>query len=449
MRTKFFLILIVLSLALSACGGAATPAPSTAAPQANPPAAEPTNPPAPAATNPPAAAAPTTLRFMIVDHNDEIDQWLTQEVFPAFEQQYNAKVELIPVTWGTLDETIQGYFAAGDGADILNLGSEYVAAYGARMAPLNQYLGEAAWPDIKQYMQGALDTATWQGELRGLPWLTSPRAYVCRKDLGATPPATFEEAIQEAKQFTKVENGALTQAGFYIDNGGVILEDWQEYLELIWSLGAKLYKDNGTPNFDSPEAKAALQFMYDRRRAVLPDETTAILPELQGSRLVDGSSACVWGALWAVPPVSDPLWANLEMGASPTDPAFKGQRVIQVFNDWLAVPAYSKNQEMAANLLKVLGSAENMNRYNELSGTIPPRSDAWTGYMEDPIMKQLAELTKQYGIGFADVRETAQFRDILERELAAFMSDTQDIDTTLANIQNDYTNVLSQAGMIE
>ena len=112
---------------------------------------------------------PVTLKIMIVDYvKDKTDKWLENEAIPAYQKDHpNIKVEPTYVTWGTLDETVQGYFTAGDGADILNLGSEYVAQYGDRLAPLNQYLGESAWPDIKQYLKSTLDTVTWKGELRG------------------------------------------------------------------------------------------------------------------------------------------------------------------------------------------------------------------------------------------------------------------------------------------
>ena len=295
MRTKIMLLLMVLSALLAACGSepAATPTAVPAAPPAATTAAQ------PAATTAPASSGQTTIKVMLVDYiKDKTDKWLQDEAIPAFQKAHpNIVVQPIYVTWSTLDETVQGYYTAGDGADILNLGSEYIAQYGDRLADLNQYLGEAAWPDIKQYLPSTLATVTWQGKLRGLPWLTAPRAYMCRTDL-APSSTTFKDAIANAKAGTKADGGAVTQAGL-VTTGR--LDDWQEWIELIWALGGQLYKDDGTPQFDSAEAKAALQFMYDRRRAVYATETLADLPEAKGSRLVDGTAACVWGSTWAGP----------------------------------------------------------------------------------------------------------------------------------------------------
>ncbi|HKP53580.1 MAG TPA: extracellular solute-binding protein [Chloroflexia bacterium] len=390
-----------------------------------------------------------TLKVMLVDYvKDKTDKWLADEIIPAFKKAHaNVTVEPIYVTWGTLDETIQGYFAAGSGADIINLGSEYIGDYGDRLAPLNKYLGEQAWPDIKQYLKSTLDTVTWKGELRGLPWLTAPRAYMCRTDL-AKNTTTFSDSVAEAKKATKVEGNAVKQAGL-VTTGR--LDDWQEFVELIWALGGQLYKADGNPTFDSAEVKAALKFMYDRRRAVYPNETVTDLPEATGSRLADGSAACVWGNLWGAPATGDALWSKIELTASPTDSAFPNSKpVVQVFNDWLAVPNYSKNVEMAAEFLKVLGSAENQNRYNKDFGSFPPRKDAWTGYVaSDAVMLKMGDLMEKHGIGFADIRSSAKLREILQKEMPAYFTDVQDLDTTLKNIQTQYTQVLKDAKMVQ
>jgi len=394
------------------------------------------------------ADQPVTLKIMLVDFvKDKTDKWLTDEAIPAYQKTHpNVKVEPIYVSWGTLDETVQGYFTAGDGADIINLGSEYIAQYGDRLAPLNQYLGESAWPDIKQYVKATLDTVTWKGELRGLPWLTAPRAYMCRTDM-AKSSATFADAITQAKAGTKIEDNAVKTAGI-VTTGR--LDDWQEYIQLIWGLNSQLYNSDGSPTLDSAASKTALKFMYDRRRAVYPSETVADLPESKASRLSDGTAACVWGNLWGAPAVGDALWSKIELMPSPTDPSVAGSKpIVQVFNDWLAIPSYSKNVPAAAEFLKFLGSAENQNRYNSDFGSFPPRQDAWTGYVQDPVMQKMGKLMVQYGVGFADIRESAKLRETLQKEMPAYFTDAQDLDTTIKNIQQQYTQALKDAKLIK
>jgi len=450
MRSKLLVIVAIVSLlalTLAACGP--TPEP-TAAPTVEPTVAPAPTEAAPEPTAPP-EAEPVTIQMMVVDYiPDKTDKWLEEEVVPAFQKEYpNVNVEFVYVNWGTLDETVQGYFAAGEGADIINLGSEYVAEYGDRLAPLNTYMD--AWGELDQFVAGTLDTVTWDGEVRGLPWLTAPRAIMCRMDILQEAgidkaPTTFAEAIDVAAKTTVIENNALVRQGYI---GGIGLNDWQEYIDLLWSLGGQIYHEDGTPAFDTPEAKAALQFMYDRRRAVLPDDTIAGLPEATGSRLATDEVGCQWSNLWGAPPTGDAIWEKIDLSPGITDSAFpNGKPAVQVFNDWLAIPAYSKHVDEAVAFLQFLGSAENLNRYNADFGSFPPRKDAWTGFVEDPIMQEMGALMEQYGVGFADVRETAQFRDILVAEIDAFFADLQDIDTTMQNIQDKYTQVLQEAGRI-
>jgi len=445
MRSKLLLVVAVMSvltLLLSACKTTPTPTEEpTAAPTEEPPTAAPTEEP---------TEEPVTIQMMVVDYiPDTTDVWLEDEVVPAFQEEYpNINVEFVYVNWGTLDDTVQGYFAAGEGADIINLGSEYIAEYGDRLAPLGDYFAD--WDGLDQFVPASLDTVTWDGEPRGIPWLTAPRAYMCRTDILADAgwdavPTTFDEMVQVAGDTTVIEDGALAV------QGATPLDDWQEYISLIWTLGGSIYKDDGTPNFDGDEARAALEFMYDRRRAVLPDETIAGLPETTGALLATDMVACVWGNLWGAPATDDPIWDSIALFPGFTDPDFADSApVVQVFNDWLAVPAYSENVEEAAAFLMFLGSAENLNTYNGAFGSFPPRKDGWFGYVEeDAVMTEMGDLMDEYGVGFADIRETAQFRDILMAEMPLYFTDAQDLDTTLENIQTQYTQVLEDAGRID
>lgn len=165
MRGKLWTLVAVLSVVavlLTACGPQQTAAPTQ-------PPAQPTQPP---------AAEKVTIQVMVVDYiPDKTDKWLEEEVVPAFQKDHpNINVEFVYVNWGTLDETIQGYFAAGEGADILNLGSEYVAEYGDRLAPLGAYFKD--WPDWAQFLPGTLDTVMWEGEPRSALVNRPARLYV-------------------------------------------------------------------------------------------------------------------------------------------------------------------------------------------------------------------------------------------------------------------------------
>lgn len=469
MRTNKLLIvamLLVAVLLLAACG--TTPAPTADAPEATD-APQPTDVPEPV-EEPTDEMPEITLTVYVVDFvADKTDKWLMEEVVPAFQEEHpNVNVEFVWGSWSSFDATVAGYFAAGDGPDIINLGSEYNGLFGDQLASLNEYLGEDAWPEINEFVPGTLENTSWKGELRGLPIFTAPRFVFCRKDLmeaaGYTEqPTDFAGWVQFAEDLTEVDPGtnALTQQGFYPMDAGT-MADFQWYLNTIWSLGGELYKEDGvTPNFDSEEAAAALQFNYDIKRAVYADDTVSALPAPAAGTLLDegGGAVCTWHSGWGAPALTNadtgeanPVWENIDIQSWPGDPTnFPNSQTISLaFVDWWAVPAYSPNVEMAAEFLKFVFSKDNLYTYNEHFGLIPARVDAQTGFvLENPVVARQAELAAQYSFGYAGILEPSKLRDILQKELGAYLTDQQDKETTLANIQEEYTQVLMDGGYIE
>jgi ABC-type glycerol-3-phosphate transport system substrate-binding protein len=395
----------------------------------------------------------------VVDfQKDATDTWLQDTVVPAFQKLYpNVTVEFIWGTWSTFGETVAGYFAAGDGPDIINLGSEFNGLYGDQLAPLNKYLGEAAWPEIKQFIPGTLENASWKGELRGLPIFAAPRFVFCRTDLmqaaGVTQqPTDFAGWVEFAKKLTTIDSAtnSLTQQGF-VPVDAATMADFQWYLNTIWSIGGTLYKADGvTPNFDSPEAAAALKFNYDLKRAVYPDDNVGTLPPSQGSVIDEGGGAvCLWHSGWAAPAGDSPIWSKIDIQPFTGDPTnFPNSKPIALsFVDWWAVPAYSKNVEMAAEFLKFVFNKDNNEMYNQTMGLIPSRVDAQANL--SGVVAKEAEIASQYGYGYAGILEPTKLQEILQKELGACLTDQQDQATTLTNIQDQYTQALKEAGYIK
>lgn len=134
MRTKLLTLLMLVSILITGCATATTQAPATEAPvvpTAVPATKAPVVPTEVPATEPPTAeptaAAPIALKVYVVDFTvDSTDKWLQDTVVPAFQKLFpNVTVEFVWGTWSTFGETVAGYFAAGDGPDIINLGSEF------------------------------------------------------------------------------------------------------------------------------------------------------------------------------------------------------------------------------------------------------------------------------------------------------------------------------------
>lgn len=446
-------ILLVLGILLSAC---AAPKPTVVAPPA---------PEKPAATEAPAvkepAPAAVTLKIYLLDYTPDTIAWLNNEVNAEFEAAWpGVTVEITEGSWSGWDTTFAGFFAAGDGPDIINLGSEMNTLYGESLANMDEFLGEAAWPEIKNFGP-ALENAKYDGSLRGLPIFTAPRYVFCRTDLmeGAAwttgTPENFNQWVDFSKKASIIDpatNSLTQQALVPVDAGS--MADWQWWLLVFYSLGGELYKADGSPNFDSPEALATTQFILDTRHAIYGPVLDAVgsLPTGQGSVIdvddatgKDNGGVCLAHSGWAAPAFTRPIWEKVTIDPFYGDPEnFPNSKpVVLAFNDWLAVAGYSKNKELAAEWLKLAFSKENNNKWNETMGLIPARNDAHFGFVTETWQLQReAELASQYGVGFAGIKESGKLSTIMQDALGKLVNEELTPAEVVAKIQTDYAAVL-------
>ncbi len=405
-----------------------------------------------AAPKAPAAEAreDKTLEIYITGLTQDTLDWFNNTAFPAFEAQNpGVKCSIITGDWGSFDTTVAGWITTGDGPDIVYLGSEYAATYGKLLADLDPYLKD--WEELGSFLPAALDTVTYDGHLRGLPILMSPRPIFYRTDLVADPanfvaPLTFTDALEFVKANSEVADGKMVKMGFMDIGSGLF--DAQEFIGYVWSAGGELYNEDGTSAFDSPAVAEALQYMYDRRRVMMPTEDTAGLPAFEGTPLASGEVVSGIFPMWNVPPTSDPIWNDVAIEPYPA--GANGSPLIQVFIDWLSVPSYAKDPELAASFLKFIASKDNAITLKTVAGYTPVRTDAWEEIKaSDPVWAKLIDLTVEYGRSFSDIRASAELRPLITEQVTLFLTDQQSLEDTQMNLKDEYDAILQANGYIQ
>ncbi len=287
--------------------------------------------------------------------------------------------------------------------------------------------------------------------------LMGVRARYYRTDL-ATPsgkdfkvPATFADDIAFAKANTVVKDNALQQQAYVDINGGLF--DDQEFVANIWAAGGELYNADGSSTFDSATTSEVLQYMYDRRRAVLSSETVAALPAFQGAPLASGKIISGVFPTWNLPDHKDKLWDNIVV--SPYPAGKNGKQLIQVFTDWLSVPAYTKKKDLAVKFLQFIGSKDNVLAMSSTAadgpafGWVPVRTDAWTALQTDNVWKQLLDLAQKYGRGYSDIRASAELRPFIVQTVKLFLTDQQSLKDTQAALKTGYDAILKKNGYLK
>jgi multiple sugar transport system substrate-binding protein len=394
------------------------------------------------------AAAQDSLEIYIAGANETTLDWYNNTAFPAFQEAHpGVEMSIITGGWGDFDASVAGWITTGDGPDIIYLGSEYAATFGDLLTDMDPYLAD--WEELDSFIPAALDTVTYDGHLRGLPILQGPRPYFYRSDLAAdpatVPPLTFTDAVAFTAANSEVVDGALTKQG-YLDFGSGLF-DAQEFIGLIWSAGGELYNEDGTSAFNSEATAEALQFMYDRRRAVLPNEQTAGLPPFEGSPIASGAVVSAMQPMWAMPAVSDPIWDSIVIAPFPA--GANGAPIIQNYIDWLAVPAYVENPELAAEFLKFITSRENAIALTSVSGYTPVRTDAWDELKaSSPVWAQMLDLAVEYGRAFSDIRASAELRPLITEQVTAFLTDQQSLEDTQEALKEEYDGILDDNGYL-
>jgi len=457
MYKKFILLMITVALLLSSCdqtSPTAIPVLETAAVEV-------------AATEAIVVAPDddnsVILNIYLLDYTPDTIAWLEETVNPAFEKQFpDVGVDIIQGSWLDWQNAITGFFSENAGPDIINLGSEMNMLYGENLADMEPYLGENVWPEIKNFGP-ALESAKYEGKIRGLPIFTSPRFIFCRKDLmeaagwATGTPANFTEWVDFARKASKIDSttkSLVQQALVPMDAGS--MADWQWWLLVFESLGGTLYKDDGTPNFDSPEALAAAQFLLDMRQATYGPVYNAVapLPAGQGSVIdvndetgKDNGAVCLMHSNWAAPASSRAIWETISIDAFAGDPAnFPNSKpVVLAYNNWLAVPEYSQNKELAAEWLKMAFSKEANNKWNETMGFIPARVDSQYGFMTQTVhLRREGELANQYGVGFSGILEPAKLSTIIQNVLVKLIREEVSPEEAVIQIQTEYSEVIEK-----
>lgn len=161
--------------------------------------------------------------------------------------------------------------AAQNEADVMEMFGSWVQPYakGGTLAPVHDLvLGLETARSL--YYDAPLAGYTWEGELYGMPneynlengaVLTNKRMF---EEAGISFPVkwnTWEDLVSDAKKMTKVENDAMTVAGYHFVNGdGLGFLFWEGILEK----GGEYFADDKVHlDFKSSQAQETVQWMFD------------------------------------------------------------------------------------------------------------------------------------------------------------------------------------------
>ncbi|MGW5054145.1 sugar ABC transporter substrate-binding protein [Actinokineospora sp. NPDC004072] len=279
--------------------------------------------------------------------------------------------------WNNIQDKLTTALASNDAPDVIEVGNTQSPKFAAEGVLLD-ISADAASFNKDQWLSGLEASATWDGKQYAVPFYAANRVVLYRKDM-------FEQAGVTAAPTNRAEWLAAIEklkAKFGSDKDFQPLylpgQNWYALLSFIWDEGGDIATQDGT-NFkaalDSPQAKAGLEFykqLVETSGTKAPKDADEQTPE-QAGIYGGGKVGMIIGLPWEVATAakSDPKITELT-GAFPI-PGKAGPAPVFQGGSNLAIPANSKDQDLAKEYIKLISSAKYQGEFAK-AGMIPGTS---------------------------------------------------------------------------
>ncbi|NWF25823.1 ABC transporter substrate-binding protein [Streptomyces sp. PKU-EA00015] len=278
-------------------------------------------------------------------------------------------VELPDSADETRAQMISELRSGSDRFDVLNIDVAWTSEFAAAgwISPLER----DRFP-LDTFLSPVVDTATFDGRLYAVPYVTNAGLLYYRRDVldraGVKPPRTWTELARQARTLAP-RHGLGGYAGQFLPYEGLTVN----VTEAVHSAGGSILRDDGDRvTVDSDAARAAFSFLADGvREGWIPRDALGYKEEESRRAFQDGRLLFLrnWPYVYADASAKDSKVAG-RFGAVPLPgPDGPGTSVLGGSN--LAVSSHARHPESAADLIAYLTS-ERVQRKVLTEGSLPP-----------------------------------------------------------------------------
>jgi len=446
MKLKLLSLLVLVGLALTACGGPAT----TTAPQATQAAT-------PQATTEAQPVEPVTIRVW-THQNDAFNEGLQNLANAYLAVQANVTIEFETFDYDTYIQTLQTALPAKTEADILQMFGSWVCSYaeGGNLAEvptgvltLEKAQAEFFAPQIAGYTCG--------GKLYGVPqeFNIEYGAVLVNTKLAEEAGLTditkgwssWDDFIADAKKLAIVQDGVMTRAGYNFTGSDGLTAS---FYSLILQNGGQYLTDAGF-KINTPEGKAALEMLKRFVDEGLVDPTLFNdTSNWVGDSYFEETTAIGLVGPWVIPEYGTDFADVVEVTQYVPLPSAGDKPALVAASGWgLAVSANSKAQAAAWDFIAFVAlNADNAVQWNLASGTLPALKANATG---DAAAK-LTEAFPHFG-PFLGILQYAQpegafpdrdlvWYDISYPRLLEFLQGNATLEDTLETLEREVNETL-------
>jgi multiple sugar transport system substrate-binding protein len=251
------------------------------------------------------------------------------------------------------DDLVQHFKARDAGYDVVSVDVVWTAEFAAQqwLEPLegNYKL------DTSALVEPAVKAATYAGKLYAGPTATDGGMLYYRSDLVKTPPKTWAE-LTAACSIAKANNMAC-YAGQFAKYEGLTVNA----SEAINSAGGEVVKADGTtPNVDTPEAKAGLQFLVNSyKNGTIPKEAITYQEEQGRIAFEQGKLLFLrnWPYVYSLATTDGSSKVKGKFGVAPL-PGPNGIGASTLGGHNMGISVYSKHKKTGLEFIKFVESPE-------------------------------------------------------------------------------------------
>ncbi|WP_037088353.1 ABC transporter substrate-binding protein [Neorhizobium vignae] len=365
-----------------------------------------------------------------------------REIVAKFENANpNVKVKLEITTSDGLPQRVLTALQSGAAPEVIDVQHAWINGYAQNDLVLSV---DDVLKDRDDYIPAALDYATWNSKLWGIPYRIETHAIIYNKgafkDAGLDPnkpPQTWDELVATAKALSKGK-----MSGFGITGGGEMGNTIFRSLPFIWMNGGDMISADGKKALvNQPAAVAAVKFYTDFFKnkqapaSTLENDGTAL------RRLFIAETVAAYQSgqfdIASIKKENPKIDIGVMQIPHPAD-----KKTAALLGGWsFVIPKSAKNPTDAKKLVGFLAEAENQ---GALTDTFPARKSAMSlPRFSDPILTVFKEMLP-YGRAVPNNKNWIQITQAYFDGIQRILLGDEDVQKSMDGAAKDIQALLDQ-----
>lgn len=334
-----------------------------------------------------------TLNVWIMEGTNPDPTAFFDEVSTAFTEQTGAELNIEFVPWASAHDKFTNAIAGGQGPDVAEVGSTWVAEFAdaGALAEIGGNLDDAGLTE--EFVPSLMDAATWDDGVYGAPWYAGVRSLVYRTDMfeaaGLEAPTTWDEIVSVGTAL-KAANPDLIPFP--------VPASVHTTTPFVWGAGGEVATEDGgtwTSGLDSAESVEGLTFLSSlvtEHNLSTPAASTWNEADTRDA-FARGEAAMIVSGSWTPGSILEAA-PDLEgkLGVVPIPGPDGGMSPSFVGGSHLSVFETSENPDLAWTFVELMTTGEFAAKWGEQSGFFPATNELLTSIEEadDPLVAPFA-----------------------------------------------------------